>query len=201
MRSPHSLWQALLLVAALHSPASGGSLRKIWEVDLTAEIKGPGAHVGFQPGILAIRFSPDGKEIAIATNPYRRGRSGGVSKVITLALESARRVIQRFDIEDLASDSESVAQGPPAISWSPTGDFVLAGLSLIRLKEAAICEIPNSRGHGFVAPDRIVAGVLLGLDSHGAARSRVELFDTECRSTGMWQPSYQEWDIRDVAAD
>ncbi len=197
MTSRYSSGAALLLVAALHSSVSGGSLRKVWELDLTAEIKGPHANAGFQPGILAIRFSPDGKRIAIATNPYRRGRSGGVSKVIAIVVESPKRDVQSFEIEDIASDSPNVSVGPPAISWSPSGYFILAGLSLIRLKDGAVCEIPNSMGHGFVGPDRIIAGVLLGIEG-GRAKSRMELFDTECKSMAIWQPPYQEWTIRDV---
>ena len=190
---------AALLAATFAASLHAGNLRKIWELDLGAEIKGPDASQGVQPGILAVRFSPDGKRIAVAGNPYRLGQPV-MSRLIVVQVSNPRENIQRFGI-GLADDSEFFGPGgPPAVAWSPAGDFILAGLNLVHLKDGATCEIPNSLGHGFLGADRLIAEVLLGIEK-GTALSRIELFDSECKSTGNWQPQYQEWAIRDVSPE
>jgi hypothetical protein len=189
----------VLLMTGLDASARSGSLRKVWELDLGAQIKGPLASEGIQPGILAVRFSPDGKRIAVAGNPYRFGQPA-MSRLIVVQVSSPRENIQRFGIE-FASDSEFFGPGgPPAVAWSPAEDFILAGRSIVGLRDGASCGIPNSSGWGFLGPNRIVAGVLLGID-HGVARSRIEFFDSECKSGGEWDPEYPDWGITDVSPE
>src|ERR1700732_2333391 len=147
---------AALLMMGLNASAQSGSLRKVWELDLGAEIKGPSSSEANQPGILAIRFSPDGKRIAVSGNPYRFGQPA-LSRLLVVQVEDPRRNIRRFEIADIASDSEFSGGGTPAVAWSPTGDLILAGVNLIDLRDGSICGIPGSFGQGFLRADRIVA--------------------------------------------
>jgi hypothetical protein len=118
-----------LLVAALCPAVSGGSLRKVWEFDLGAVIKGPLASEGIQPGILAVRFSPDGKRIAVAGNPYRF-QQPVMSRLIVVQVSNPRENIQRFGIE-FASDSEFFGPGgPPGSRGLPQRISFLPGAAL-----------------------------------------------------------------------
>jgi hypothetical protein len=185
---------AALLAAMSAAAVHGGSLRKVWELDLRAEIEGHNASQGVQAGILAIRFSPDGKKIAVASNPYQFGPAG-TSRLIIMEVANPKSSIRRFDIDDIADDSLG---GTPAIAWSPSGDFVLADLSLVRLENGATCKLPDSLGRGFIGRDRIIANVLLGIEN-GHARSQIEFFDLACKPVGTWQPPYKWWYIWDVS--
>jgi len=182
-----------LLMFGLDVSARSGSLRKVWELDLGAEIKGPLASEGIQSGILAIRFSPDGKKIAVSGNPYRFGQPT-MSRLIVVQVVSPREDIQQFGIEHIVSDSESF--GPPEIAWSSAGDVILAGRSIVRLRDGSSCELHNSLGRGFLGADRIIARVLLGV-----SRSQLEFFDSECKPSGAWELGYSDWAVTDVSPD
>lgn len=105
--------------------------------------------------------------------------------------------IQRFQIASIASDSETLGDRPPGIAWSPAGDWVLAGSDLIRVQDGSVCSIPDNLGDGFLGPGRIVA---LALREPGAP-SRFDLFDSNCRLSGSWEPSGGEWTPGSVSAE
>jgi len=110
----NSIPVALLLAAGLQFAAYAGSLHKIWEVDLGAEIKGPAGREQMQPGVLALRFSPDGTKIAVAGNAYQYNPP--MSRLIMMQVAKPKEGIQRFDIADIASDSEVLGIRPPAVA-------------------------------------------------------------------------------------
>jgi len=185
----------VLLTVTLQVGAYGGSLRKVWEIDLKAEIKGPVGSMLMQPSILAIRFSPDSTKIAVGGGAYRMDRPVR-SRLVLVQVEHPRINIRHFDIADIASDSEVLGIRPPAIAWSPAGDSILAGVNLIRLSDGSSCEIPATLEQAFFGSDRIVARMPSKAGSAG-----LEFFDFGCKSTGFSDIAYPEWTFADASSD
>jgi hypothetical protein len=184
-----------LLAVTLQVGAYGGSLHKVWEMDLGAEIKGPTGSVLMLASILAIRFSPDGTKIAVAGGAYRMDRPVR-SRLVLVQVGDPRNNIRHFDIADIASDSEVLGIRPPAIGWSPAGDSILAGVNLIRLPDGSSCEIPATLAQAFLGADRIVARML-----SKTGVPRLEFFDFSCKSTGVSDIGYPESAFADASPD
>jgi hypothetical protein len=186
---------AFLLTVTLQVGAYGGSLHKVWDIDLRAELRSPSGRELMEPSIFALRFSLDGTRIAVGGGAYRLGQPI-MSRLLLVQIGDAKDKIRHFDIADIASDSEVLGVRPPAIAWSPTGDFILAGVNLIRLQDGSRCEIPPTLAQAFLGADRIVARMLAKTGSPD-----LEFFDSSCKSTGAWDIGYPEWSLADVSPD
>jgi hypothetical protein len=189
-----SISAVLLVLTSLQFGASGG-LHKIWEIDLGAETRRAGERNGVRSGVLSVRFSPDGRKIAIASNPYRLGRPV-MSRLFIVRVHNPQDERQQFDLTNIASDSEDMGVKPPAITWSPTGDRILAGFNLIHLNDGSSCELPAALAQTFLGADRVVAQV-----KHKSGPPVMEFFDSQCKSIGTWDIGYSEWSLADASTD
>jgi hypothetical protein len=188
------IFLGLLLVLGFQGHLWGGSLRKVWELNLGEAIKNSGWHDIGRPGILALRFSADGRTIALATSPYR---AGGVvlSHLILVHVLQPQKDIREFQIENIASDSGTLGIKPPAVAWSPEGTIIIAGNNLVHVVDGGICELPTGFGGGFITPDQIVA---LPIRKDGSSQFKV--YNSDCQLTHTWEVKGQ-WTFSDVSVE
>ncbi len=170
MRST-SVLSAILLAGSSQLSLWGGSLHKVWELNLKEAMQNSGGAVSGRPGITALRFSPDGSKIALGAEGYDSATSAPI-RLMVVDVRHPSSGIQRFQIASIASDSETLGDRPPGIAWSPAGDWVLAGSDLIRVQDGSVCSIPDNLGDGFLGPGRIVA---LALRKPGAQAGSISL--------------------------
>ena len=119
-------WQTLVrvppLLCAIVQIALAGGLHELWRVDLGQEIRGPADRTQMQPGVLALRFSPDGKKIAVAGNAFQY--RPGQSRLIVVQADHPKQAVQSFDIADIATDS----LGEPAAYHPSVADLLASTL-------------------------------------------------------------------------
>ncbi len=189
----------LLLTISFQTKLPAGTLRKVWELNLLDAIKDSGGKErGWHFGVTALRFSPNGGEIAVATNPERI--DGDVtSHLLVVRVERPRERIRRFEIAQLALDSEVLGARAPAVGWSPAGDLILAGSNLVHLKDGKICRIEHGPNFGW--PSVVGVDGVVALEVVKAGHYRFDLFGADCVRSGTWAVGEGEWSISDVSAD
>jgi hypothetical protein len=194
MRST-SVPSALLLVAGCHLSLWGGSLHKVWELNLKEAMQNSGGSVSGRPGVTALRFSPDGSKIALGVQGYNSA-ANVPTRLMVVDVGHPSNQVQQLKIGSAATDSEVLGDRPPAIAWSLLGDLILAGYDLVHIQDGSICRIPGNLGDGFLGPGQLVALALHG----SGAPSRFDFFDANCRLSGSWELE-GEWTPGSVSAE
>lgn len=191
---------AILLAVVLQANLYAGSLRRIWELSLSKTVDAPADQKTKGVPVYAIRFSPDGKQIAVALTWYLPGGSF-VSNLVVVRTERPTDNIRKFAIHGIADDSRPGSL--PAITWSPSGDAVTAGATVIRLVQGKTCELTDDRKYGFVSSDRIVGPVLpIGSETttEGIGPTKFGIFDEDCQLRDTWELA-QGIGVEDIFAD
>jgi len=178
------------MVAAL-TRLSAASLEKVWQIDLNGVTKERGFYRD-QP-ILAIRFSPSGRSIAIVSGWIRSSNPPAVkSRLLILSAERPAIGVREFEINAGAEDHESGGQTAANLQWSPAEDAIDAAGDIVHLTGAETCQI--SYHGGFISSDKLVARAL-----ESGSLSHLVFFDPECRAAETWNVA-ESWEIEDVSA-
>jgi dipeptidyl aminopeptidase/acylaminoacyl peptidase len=168
-----------LLVAC--SGLSGGSLQAVWTLDLH---KIQGVAVGQELPIRALRFSPDGKQIAIVAG-FVKGDNGHPSNLFLAEVRdpaTARRLTIPTSVDELEGGLSS-----NNFQWSPGGSGLFVGGTVVSLPDANTCEVPVFGG--FISNDRIITYVQG--DTH-----RFREFGPDCQPISTWE-TRESWFIED----
>jgi hypothetical protein len=159
----------------------GGSLQPVWTLDLH---KVEGVNADEELPIRALRFSPDGHQIAIIAGFLKGGDGRRASNLFIVGSKSpamgARRVSIATGVNELESDLS-----PDGFQWSPTGTRLFVGGTVVSLPDYATCEVPSVGG--FVSSERIVT------DATGDF-SRLREFNPGCLPLSTWEPG-ENWMI------
>jgi hypothetical protein len=115
MRSTRAL-SAVLLAVGFHLSVSGGSLHKVWELNLKEVMQSSGGSVRGRQGVTALRFSPDGSKIALGAEGYYSAANAPI-RLMVIEVEHPSNRIQQLKIDGAASDSDLLGDKPPAIAW------------------------------------------------------------------------------------
>jgi WD40 repeat protein len=149
----------LSLAGIITTSAFGGTLHRTWDIDLSGNIVEPQGIVGTHDHpVSAIRFSPDGKKIAVAIDMHSAMQSArdshpwGVTHVLIVDATAPDAAPRQFTVEQ-ASNPES----PLSLEWSPSGTRLLAGTALIQIADGAQCELPDGTNRLFVGDDEILS--------------------------------------------
>src|SRR6266478_491855 len=178
-------------------PVTGvaGSLQQVWDVDLTNAIKQNEVdHVTDLP-ILALRFSPNGKRLAVVADRYL---SAGEykSRLLILQVGSPKSVPTQFEMEAGINEGEVGSRGP-GFEWSPSGDIIsAAGGTIINLRDGTRCSIPYFGG---LIGDHVAVTVEAPVP-FATERTRINLFDEGCHNVGTW-PVADKWFLQDISQD
>ncbi len=193
-------WSTGLAVAVFlllgRNPIHAASLKKLWDIDLRKILDAKGAGHTRDLPVFALRFSPDGQQVAVVADWY--GAKGAEnSHLLVIQLEHPGKDVRVFEIEAGIDDVDGRTGG---LGWSPSGEIVHAGTRFIRLKGGAPCELP--RDGVFIGDDLVMARDRGDFASRDWAKlvSHFTFFDANCKEVGKWEVP-EEWTIVDVSAD
>jgi hypothetical protein len=188
MRRTFTVW---LLISWLACAAAGEDRRKVWEIDVAkvARLEGHGFD------ITGLRFSPDGRRLAVAITLHPP-KAHPVGRLLVLGSSHPEDGALGF-ATDLAAEQYWPGPGP-GFGWSPSGDMVVLGTTLIHFPDRTICQLPNGRSL-FVSDDRLIASEFKDL-THDAQSTRMLVFDTKCSMIDAWDTQPRQF-IDDVSAE
>ena len=188
---------ALAALAAQPALAHAGSLRKLWEVDLRKEVHATDGLPEFP--VFALRFSPNGKRLAIIGDVYNTSRRAIISdlygagrnkksRLVVIDVDHPAAGVGEFEVGFGIHEDEH-GRAELNFGWAPSGGIIYAGGTVTHLSDGTTCELPYERGI-FVADD-------LALSAQG---SRVGFYSPYCETQGYWDVP-GSWLISDVSAD
>jgi hypothetical protein len=196
----------ILLAGLLQSNSYSGSLRKIWELDLSKTVDAPANQKTKGIPVFAIRFSPDGQRIAANVAWYLPG-GNVVSKLVVVGREHPNTDLRKFGIRGIADDYgigyDYGGSSLRGITWSPSGNAITAGHTVIRLIERKTCEFDDNDEHGFVDSDQIVVPASPSDPAEfggGIGPTKFDIFGEDCQFRNSWELP-QGIEIEDVLAD
>jgi hypothetical protein len=178
---------AVLAFAAMNNSALGGTLRKIWNFNISAV---PGVESRGTPlGVFAIGFSRDGQQIAALV-----GRSHREDWVLVLDSQAPATHFSILSVNPQVYDHEPGSD--KRIEWSPSGEHIILSDTVIRLSSGASCSLPPRAwipGYRFSGNGRVVGD--LGL-------RRIQFFDLDCHAADGWDiPDGEFLETYDVSAE
>lgn len=174
-------------------------MHEIWKIDLNKTVDGAAQQRVKGIPVYALRFSPDGQQVAAALTWYLPGGKI-VSNLIVMQTQHPNDNIRKFDIQGIANDYLSTL---PAITWSPSADGITAGDTVIRLDEGRTCELTDNREHGFIRADRIVASSFPTAPEKiagGIGPTKFDIFDGNVHLRDSWELA-RGIKVADISAD
>ena len=95
-----------------------GSLEKLWDLDIRKVLNAQGAsHTRALP-VLALRFSPDGRQLAAVTDWYG-GKGAEKSRLLVIQVDHPAEDNRLFEIE-AGEDNDLGGAGLSMLGWSPS---------------------------------------------------------------------------------
>ena len=194
------IWAVSLLVASLGwlSPAAlGGNLGKLWEIDLKKVVRRDGGLADFP--VLALRFSPDGRKLAVIADVYggTYGSSEGRrSRLLVVDVERPEKAPLQFEIEWSVFESELGRHTPLNFGWTPSGEIIYAGGRVIHLADGTTCQIPNQS---------VFLGDTVAISARpeppgSNSRTRLTYFDQNCGERDSWDVP-EGWSVTDASGE
>lgn len=185
----------LVALSASLGRVYAGSLRKVWELNLKDKlIEDKTAHI-FLPTVFALRFSPDGKHVAVVIEEYRpQGSEDGKCHLLIVPAQRSDAPVRQFDIQAGIDDSVGIPAWPN-LNWTASGDAIVAGDEVIQLADRKSCRFsPGSR----VAGSRLVIGKEGNFYADAPLIARYLLTDASCQEGTKWEFS-ADWTVEDVS--
>lgn len=192
-----SVPKVVALLLSILLPMGGGArgLRKVWDLDLTRWlIENQVIHKKGLP-VFALRFSPDGKRLAVVADEYLRD-GDFKSRLLIVQVGHPQETPVHFEID--AGINENEIEGPsPAFEWSPSGDIISAAQALINISRGTQCKILN---FGALVTDQMGVSFDTPYTFSKGEPTRINLFDFNCRATGTWEVQ-EKWVLEEVSQD
>ena len=175
-----------VLFALLASRCYAGGLEKVWEVRLSdlaeSRMTDPAAPVS------ALSFSPDGRHLAAVVLSNQEGPQRA-SYLLIVDLADPRSGVKAFKAAGPSSDDDLL----PAISWSPTGDFI-AVPTVLQIRSDASCVLSHAIRVVYYDADRVA-------DSQSEfPKTSLNFFDSKCGPRGAWEID-GKWRLSDASAE
>ena len=186
------LWLALVASCVFVLSADAGGLRKVWELQLTTVIPPDGIRNDLRMPVFALRFSPDGKRLAVVSDVHRIAAQL-TSHLTILNIDRPANGAKTFDISGTAWDNERTGISP-YFEWSSDGEFLVAGEAVVRLPEGHTCKLPKTAV--VVLGNRLIGTPLYGTEGPW----RLITYDTNCRIVDQWETG-QVWAISAASAE
>lgn len=188
-------WSIALALLLLGGPptASAGGLRRVWEVDLR-KLALPRNGLAEFP-VFAIRFSPDGKKLAVIADIHGSGRERE-SRLLLIPTANPTARVQEFEVPFGILENEHGRVTDLNFGWGPSGNIIYALGKVIRIESGTSCELPNQ---SVLVSDQVA--VLAQIYPPPVYSStRLIFFDEHCEKQGGWD-SPGGWLISDVSTE
>jgi hypothetical protein len=185
---------ACTLILVFPVIGAAGNLQTLFDVDLKNVIKQNSVDHSTDPHVLALRFSPNGKRLAVVVDRYL---SDGVykSRLLIIQVESPKSVLAHYEIEAGIDEGEVGYRGP-GFEWSPSGDIINAAGTIINLRDGTRCHIPHFGG---LIGEHVAVTVEPPVP-FAKERTRINLFDESCHNIGTWGIA-DKWFLQDISQD
>ena len=193
-------WNGAVLLTGMlvvHSVTQAAGLQKLWDFDLRKVIELSASHNRDLP-VLALRFSPNGKKLAVVFDWYGP-KTAQKSHLLVLDASRPDGGTQLFEIE-AGIDENQRGERAWGFGWSASADIVRQGRRIIHLNGGRTCELPSEVA--WIGNNRA-----LGRDREDlAARdwehpvSHFTFFDAACQPQDKWEMP-GEWYISGASPD
>lgn len=174
-------WSITLALLLLGGPplASAGGLHRIWEVDLR-KLTLPRDGLAEFP-VFAIRFSPDGKKLAVIADIHGSGQERE-SRLLVIPTANPSASVREFDVPFGILENEHGRGTNLTFGWGPSGDVIYALGKVIRIGSGNSCELPNSSV--FITDDLAVLAQLYPPPVYSS--TQFIFFNQHCDKIGQW---------------
>jgi hypothetical protein len=173
---------ALILCGLSLRVTEGGSLIKVWELDLRTWNKSPGGNADKFP-VAALGFSPDGKRIALTGTETKKNDGKLIGLLLVIPVGASEEGVKSFEADPMSA----------FLQWSPSLDAIVVNSVLIRLDAGASCSLPNIVH--FISGDHFV-GQTRGVSPDSA--TRFATYDMTCHPSKAWETP-ERWYMLDVS--
>lgn len=177
----------VLALAGLPGSGFGASLSKVWEVDLRRQVDANRGMPEFP--IYAIRFSPDGRRLAVVGDVYGEGQERK-SRLLIVDVDRPDAAPRAFEVDFGVREG----QIPLNFGWSPSGEVVYAAGTAAHLSTGRTCTFPNQTV--FVRDDLAI----LAVPSAQSHSTSMVFYGSDCKEQGEWHVA-ETWLIEDVSLD
>ncbi len=178
-------YSAIFWVVAASSNA--GSLRTLWEINLKDSIKELEHAKVREPTVFALRFSPDGQNIAVVVEQYALdGSEGWSNHLLVVPVRRSNEAIHQFEISAGTTELDYPNRWV-GFEWTAAGDAIVVGGEVVRLTDRKPC------GFTLGAPIR----------NPFAEEGRIAKFlllDRACSAGADWKFA-SDWILKDVSID
>jgi hypothetical protein len=190
-RSVFTISLVLAVLSCLTPPARSGTLREVWEVDLRKLV--PATNGIRQFPVFALRFSPDGRKLAVIADIYQ-AQEGRRSRLLVSDIDPPPARFREFSVQfGILEDGGSALN----FGWARAGEIIYALGKVIHLADGTTCDLPNQSV--FVNDD--VAISARGVPASGIINStHITFYNQNCEVRGQWNVP-EGWLISDVSAD
>lgn len=182
-----------LLAIVLGAKAPAGSLRKIWEVSLRKTNLQPPPDKLSELPVFALRFSPDGQQLAAVLDEYGPAKAPK-SRLLIINVQQPTSEIRQFEINAGIEDDNRGARDR-TFEWTASGDAIDAGglVVLVTAKKACEGEPPTT---GSTGSEQNVLSVKETLRSV----PKFLVLDAACLFGSTWRVP-DDWDLQDISPD
>ena len=168
-----------LLVAAISLQLGASERQEAWRLDLRKALKKGGIALPPDTPILRLRFSPDGRRIAVLV-PAETGKT---NQLLVIDAETPEVAIRPFDVGASTND----------LSWEPSGDRILASGSVVRLADGRSCQAKigeeYTHGGGFLADNLIIT------EEGNYLATSFAFLDSSCQKIDSWDVP-RDWHLK-----
>jgi WD40 repeat protein len=169
--------------------AAAGGLRKVWDFNTGDGVRDGTGGSGAALGVFALSFSPDGQSIAAVV-----GRSAGDEFVLILDAGAPQANNKRLNVNPRIWGLDSTF--PNQLSWSPSGQQLLLGRTIVELSNGNTCSLPE----GIMPPEFLFAGPTQVAGKQWKPM-RLSFFDLDCHATAQVDFGNDLWQIYGASAD
>jgi hypothetical protein len=143
--------------------------------------------------VFALRFSADGKRLAIIADVYRKAGE----LISHLAIVSVGQPLDgavRFEVAPVADEEESPAS--PDFGWSQDGAVVVAGETVVRVAQGNTCELPT---RGVLLQGGLLVGTPTARYPAAPQSGHLTTYDASCAVRETWGVG-ENWAVRAASA-
>lgn len=190
------IWTILLVLAALGAKpplAHGGTLHRMREVDLRKAVNRSDGGSDFP--VFAIRFSPDGRKLAVIADDYET-HDGGKSRLLVIDVDHPAANIRQFEVEFGILENELGRGFALNFGWAPSSEIIYAVGKVIHLVSGTTCELPNDSV--FITDDLAVHAQPYPPSVYSS--TLITFFNQNCEERETWDVP-EAWTISDVSTD